>query len=1303
MKGLNHYSARALYSKRHLLLIYLLAIILPLLMLWVRSEITVTFGEQPLLILFILPIIISAYLGGFIPGLLSTLIAAACTAYFLPPIDSFAISTPHDLMQWGMLLINGLLLSFFSEFLHRSRRNETERWREMSAIQDQLLQSELRFQATFEQAAMGIALVSPNGQWLRVNRRLCQITGYSQDELLSLTFQDITHPADLQDDQHFVEQMLAGQLETYAMQKRYLCKGGEITWVNLTVALAWKKNGEPDYFISVIEDIQARKQAEAALKESEFILKEAQRLARVGSWSWDIASNTHLWSEEVYHIYGRDLALPPAVFPEVQHYFSAKSWIELVKAVEICLADGTAYSCDAEVIRHDGNHRWITARGKVKRDQSGKIIELHGTIQDITERKRAEIALINSQNEALEKQGRARLAALNLMEDAMSARSHAEISNAALRESEQRLLMAQEGAHVGIWDWDLSNHQIYWSPECARLYDVAANTPITIALWRSKIYPVDLARIDARLKNRPANEEAFEVEFRIRQNSGEIRWLVSKGRAQYTPYGKAIRISGIALDITKNKQNEEQLRKLFLAVEQSPENIIITDADLCIDYVNTSFVQTSGYDRDEVIGQPAHILQSGHTPEATYAALNKALLLGVHWQGEFINRRKNGDVYTVLASVSPIRQDDGKITHYLGIQEDITEKKRLSVELDRHRFHLEELVSERTIQLAEAREKAESANHAKSAFLANMSHEIRTPMNAILGLTHLLRRDGVTPHQAERLSKINNAAQHLMSVINDILDLSKIEAGRLELEQSDFSLIALFDNVCTLINDAALDKGLNIETDTGRVPAWLHGDATRLRQALLNYASNAIKFTEQGHIILRARVENEQENSLLLRFEVEDTGIGVNAEQASRLFQNFEQADVSTTRKYGGTGLGLAITRRLAERMCGEAGVRPAAGQGSIFWFTAVLTRGISPQIAPVELASGQMESELRNHAGAQLLLVEDNDINLEVILDLLNESGLILDTAVNGQEALEKAKVNHYDLILMDIQMPVMDGLEATIAIRALPNGKNIPIIALTASAFDENKQACEAAGANGFISKPVNPEALFEVLLKWLPQCQITGSVPAPDASRAKRASEHIFYERELAELASHPGLNITEALERLKGNAAKYLDLLRRFLESHAGDMTLLEEHLLKQNNSEVLLITHTLKGAAAVLSIESVASLAEQLEFALHNKAPAAERDRLLHAINHELTQLDSVLNPPPVEQTYPLPQLLTKLENLLSQNDTAAIPLFERHAEQFFKALGTGVQALARQIGQFNFETALDTLHSLIAAAHLQDD
>ncbi|MDE2368832.1 MAG: PAS domain S-box protein [Burkholderiales bacterium] len=382
------------------------------------------------------------------------------------------------------------------------------------------------------------------------------------------------------------------------------------------------------------------------------------------------------------------------------------------------------------------------------------------------------------------------------------------------------------------------------------------------------------------------------------------------------------------------------------------------------------------------------------------------------------------------------------------------------------------------------RDAADDANRAKSTFLASMSHEIRTPMNAIIGMNHLLRREGVTPRQAERLDTIDGATRHLMALINDVLDLSKIEAGALELSIADFRLSTLFNHVHSIIFEAAQAKGLRLEVDEGDVPPWLRGDETRLRQALLNFLGNAVKFTERGHIALRARLLGEQGGELRVRFAVEDSGIGIAPEAAGRIFHAFEQADRATAQRYGGTGLGLTITDRLARLMGGEAGVETAVGRGSTFWFTVRLQRGRGPMAEAAPAAAGTAaEAQLRrDHAGARVLLAEDNDINAEIATVLLEAAGLAVTHAADGLAAVELARAGGYDLVLMDMQMPGLDGLGATRAIRALPGWSATPILALTANAFADDRRACEAAGMVDFIAKPMDPERLYRALLQWL-----------------------------------------------------------------------------------------------------------------------------------------------------------------------------------------------------------------------------
>jgi hemerythrin-like metal-binding protein len=408
-------------------------------------------------------------------------------------------------------------------------------------------------------------------------------------------------------------------------------------------------------------------------------------------------------------------------------------------------------------------------------------------------------------------------------------------------------------------------------------------------------------------------------------------------------------------------------------------------------------------------------------------------------------------------------------------------------------MNMSDCLAQRTVELVRevnARHALEhklmTATRAKSAFLANISHEIRTPMNTIVGMTNLLQKKGdLSDDQNDKLESIAVAADHLMAIVNDVLDLSKIEAGKIELEHQAFRCDELLTRVTQLMADRIHAKGLRFVIDTGSLPSVLLGDQTRLSQILLNYLSNAVKFTASGDITLRAAIVEDDGTSLLVRFTVVDTGIGIDLKQQARLFELFEQADGSTTRRYGGTGLGLAINRHLARLMGGDVGVESVPGQGSSFWATVRLQRGL-PQVVVVDAASRatpSAEVALReHHRGKRLLIADDNESNRALVREILSECELDLTFAHNGREAVELALSEVYDLILMDMQMPELDGVQATVQIRQRVDAVATPIVAMTGNAFGEDRQTCLAAGMNDHLAKPVLPEQLYQMILRWL-----------------------------------------------------------------------------------------------------------------------------------------------------------------------------------------------------------------------------
>jgi PAS domain S-box-containing protein len=574
-----------------------------------------------------------------------------------------------------------------------------------------------------------------------------------------------------------------------------------------------------------------------------------------------------------------------------------------------------------------------------------------------------------------------------------------------------------------------------------------------------------------------ARKESFQNLVNAAQTkAGRQVWLSTNGIPLLGADGTLLGYRGSDTDITERKRAEETLRKISTAVEQSPVSIVITDTTGVIEYVNPKFTEVTGYTAAEALGKNPRVLKSGEFPREAYRGLWQQILAGEVWRGEFHNKRKDGQLFWERASISPIRNDQGVVTSFVAVKEDITERKRAEAELQTTNDHLEQATARANAMAL----RAELASIAKSQFLATMSHEIRTPMNGVIGMTGLLLDTQLSAEQRQYAETVRTSGQALLSLINDILDFSKIEAGKLELESLDFDLGTLLEEFADLLAPRFL--GLELEficAVAPEVPTWLRGDAGRLRQVLLNLAGNAVKFTQRGEVAVRASLVAATPAAVVVRFAVRDTGLGIPVDKQPLLFEKFTQVDAGTTRQYGGTGLGLAISKQLAQLMGGEIGLTSAAGQGSEFWFTARFGRPAAAKPQP------PLPAEL---SAAHILVVDDNATQREVLTTQLRTWGMRVAQAPDGPTALRvlaqaAATGDRFQTALLDLQMPNMDGAALAQAIQADPSLRDLRLVLLTPLGQHGDSPALASLGFAACLTKPTRKAELLRSLLPGTP----------------------------------------------------------------------------------------------------------------------------------------------------------------------------------------------------------------------------
>lgn len=628
-------------------------------------------------------------------------------------------------------------------------------------------------------------------------------------------------------------------------------------------------------------------------------------------------------------------------------------------------------------------------------------------------------------------------------------------------------------------------------------------------------------------------------------------------------------------------ESTQHLSVLFKTIEQSPAVHIITDVNGVIQYVNPKFYELTGYKAEEVLGKTPGILNSGTHSKAFYTELWHTIVSGREWQGEICNKKKDGSLYWEHTCISPVLNEDGKISQFIATKEDVTEKKATAQ------------------ALLCAIDDANSANRTKSEFLANMSHEIRTPLNAIIGMAYLAMKSEIGGKASEYLAKIHFAGMHLLKIVNDVLDMAKIEAGKFEIEQVPFRTERLLVNVASMIKDSAVKKNLELELiHDSAIPNLLEGDFLRLSQVLVNYISNAIKFTEKGKIVIRFTKLDETASDIRLRFSVEDTGIGLTSEQMASLFQPFQQADASTSRRFGGTGLGLSICKRLAELMGGEVGVDSQLGVGSTFWFTARLGKVKESHRATKPFPSlGLQPVGIEVIRGASILLAEDNVFNQEVAVEMLEQAGARVTVANNGREALECLRKAHFDCVLMDMQMPEMDGLEAIRRIRADPVLAGLKVIALTANIMQSDRDRCFAAGMDEFIEKPFLPKQFY---MKIANAISAGSEVNNGSAAVAAEAIEvvtpmDILTVRVGIDACQNPAIIDLSVLVGMIGESPETLQKFSlRFIETARLSLVEIDAAMLAKDVGALVAIGHRVKSSARSVGAMGFAALCFELE-------------------------------------------------------------------------------------------------------------
>jgi PAS domain S-box-containing protein len=950
-----------------------------------------------------------------------------------------------------------------------------------------------------------------------------RICGY-EPQSFEVTFErglEVIH----KDDQ---ERALAAFQETiqtgkpYTIEKRFVRKDGSLRDILSTGKLITDEAGKPLTLFGVFQDITESKVANEELRRVKEMLDQTNKAARVGGWEYHPDSGKLLWSRITHRIHEVPKNYQPTLAKALKFFKGTENRALLDKAWKHAFKTGEGYDLELKLTTHKGNTLWVRTIGQAE-IADGKVVRLFGAIYDIDQQKQTELALSEA-NEAY-----------------------------------KTLIGTIEGI---VWESVPATEQVtYISPRAESMLGYPLhrwyNQP---GFWESILHEDDREIAIAYSQKHFSLNQPYQHEYRIRKADGGVIWVRDMVNV-VVEKGATKKFRGIIIDITEQKKQVNQLRLLESVVTHTKDAVLITDAGdnpsgkQLIVYANEAFSQMTGYTPEEVIGKSPKFLQGPNTNSRVLKTLGEAIGRWESIEVELLNYRKNGEEFWVNFAITPVANDKGWFTHWVAIERDITEKRKAEA------------------LLIQSKEAAESANKAKSEFLANMSHEIRTPLNGVIGYSDLLKSTPLDYSQEEYVQAIGSSARVLLEMVNDILDFSKIEAGKMELSLESTDLRLICSQALDIVRYPAEDKGLRLHLHISpEVPHFVRTDGVRLRQVLVNLLSNAVKFTAQGAVDLRVtNTGKSSKGKFLLRFEVQDTGIGIDPDNQTKIFSAFVQEDSSTTRKFGGTGLGLSISNKLLDLMGSEIQLKSTPGQGSTFWFDLHLADGVASQ---VDEGTYSKISKTPSGEGIRLLIVEDNPINMRLARSIVRAlmPQVEIREAENGYQALEIIKSEPIHLVMLDIQMPGINGYDTAKAIRKMEKSRQrIPIVAVTAGTLKGERAKCLAAGMDDYMTKPIDKAVVGDMLHRWA----IKSSM-----------------DPQLIENAEALHFDSEQLLERLNAQH----DIIRELLEMvpQVMDSTLkeMQKALKEKNLGQLKLLAHRTKGNALNMSFHRLAQLAQK---------------------------------------------------------------------------------------------------------------